>query len=114
MLIGVAVFQALLAAGLPWGHLAWGGRHNGMLPAKLRIGSVVASLFLVFSAAAVLSHVDVLDFLSRGFTRYFMWFLAAYCAIGIPTNLASKSKAERLWAPYVGVMLALCLVVILG
>jgi hypothetical protein len=46
---GLAVFQLLLAAGVPWGEAAWGGSHEGTLPASLRIGS--AGSLLVYAVA---------------------------------------------------------------
>ena len=39
----VAAFQVALAAGAPWGRAAWGGQHQGRLPARLRIASAVAA-----------------------------------------------------------------------
>ncbi|MCI0679398.1 MAG: hypothetical protein L0Z63_10210 [Actinobacteria bacterium] len=45
VLLGVVtLFQLALAAGAPWGVAAWGGRHPGVLPTRLRIASVVVAL----------------------------------------------------------------------
>src|SRR4051794_16738071 len=41
-LVGIATFQAALAAGAPWGEAAYGGANAGVLPAGQRISSVVA------------------------------------------------------------------------
>lgn len=49
----VAVFQIALAAGAPWGRLAWGGAYE-VLPAKLRIGSLVSVLIHVLAVLSLL------------------------------------------------------------
>ena len=38
-LVGMAVYQLLLAADAPFGEAAWGGSNEGPLPTGLRIGS---------------------------------------------------------------------------
>lgn len=43
-LFGMGVFQALLAAGAPWGNLSWGGKHRGTLPDRLRAVSGAAAI----------------------------------------------------------------------
>lgn len=96
LLAGVAVFQVSLAAGAPWGRLAWGGRHDGVLPPTLRVSSAGAAA--VWGAAAVAvatqrprsARGQVL--LLRG--------VGGVCAVGSALNLASPSPAERLlWTP---------------
>src|SRR5687768_719411 len=44
VLTALAVFQVALASGAPWGRYAWGGQHEGALPAPLRVGSAVSVL----------------------------------------------------------------------
>jgi hypothetical protein len=39
---GIALFQVALAAGVPWGHAAWGGSHAHRSSPE-RIGSAVAA-----------------------------------------------------------------------
>ena len=41
LLAGVTAFQVSLAAGTPWGRLAWGGSHEGVLPTDLRVASAL-------------------------------------------------------------------------
>src|SRR3954452_9080085 len=53
VLTGLAIFQVLLAAGRPLGRFAWGGR-NEVLPARLRVGSVVSICLYAFFAALLL------------------------------------------------------------
>jgi hypothetical protein len=50
----LAVLQLLVAVGKPYGRLVWGGAHR-VLPARLRIGSVIA---VVLYAAFTLVLLD--------------------------------------------------------
>ena len=89
-LSGVAAFQLALAAGAPWGHLAWGGAGGtGVLPARLRVASVVSAGVWTGAAALVLRGNAPA---TRG--------IAGLLAVGSAMNAASPSRAEaRLWAP---------------
>lgn len=40
----IATFEAALALGAPWGAVAFGGRHSGVLPGHLRWTAAGASL----------------------------------------------------------------------
>ena len=53
LLGGITVFQAGLAAGEPWGRLAWGGTHDGTLPPRLRAASGVATVLWGATTVAV-------------------------------------------------------------
>ena len=44
LLAGITAFQVSLAAGAPWGRLAWGGGHDGVLPTDLRMASTGAAV----------------------------------------------------------------------
>jgi hypothetical protein len=109
----VAVFQALLAAGAPWGAAAWGGQHPGVLPAGLRAASGVAAavVFPLMALYAIdsgeLADVSWLP----GSGPVAMWVLFGFFVIGTATNAASKSRPERIWAP-VNLALAICCLVI--
>lgn len=109
MLGGVALFQALLAFGFPYGKAAWGGLHPGVLPRNLRIGSAITSLFFIFSILVVLSKARILVLFPASFENGLLWFLTLYFFIGIIMNAISRSKLERWWAPYVAVLFILSL-----
>ena len=47
----VAGFQIALALGAPWGRAAWGGAHEGRLPGKLRVASLVSAAFWILLAS---------------------------------------------------------------
>lgn len=95
MLGGVALFQVGLAAGAPWGAAAWGGRRQGRLPGVYRAASAGSAVAL--GAVAVLAvNSDVANPVLR--TRVLRGS-AAYLALGVLANAASRSPVERVWAP---------------
>ena len=111
VLCGVALFELLLAAGVPWGHYAWGGAHE-VLPTRLRIASLVAIPVYALAAAVILSRADVVRTIkSTRVTRTGTWVLAALFGLGAIMNALSRSEGERLVAPVVLLLSLLCLVV---
>jgi len=109
----LAVFQAALAVGAPWGHAAWGGA-DAHLSAGQRGASAVAALIYVAAALIVLCRARIIwharsnDALFRRGT----WFFAVAMAIGALPNLASHSRWENLiLGPLALVLAALCAVV---
>jgi hypothetical protein len=96
----VALFQVALALGAPLGGVAWGGRHDGVLPTRLRIASAAAALVAYpLAAVAVLDSSGLVDVgLVPGDGRIVMWLLVGLFTFGTVANLASRSKPERYWA----------------
>jgi hypothetical protein len=113
-LLGVIVlFQVALALGAPLGYAAWGGRHPGVLPTRLRVASGVAALvaypviiLAVLGAAGLIGG----DWLPVD-PRVLMWVLAAFLGLGAIANFASRSPRERIWGP-VALAVAICCAVI--
>lgn len=107
-------FQLALAAGMPWGHLAMGGRFPGRFPPPMRVGAVVQALVLAGLALVVLSRAGVaLPQWSAASTKL-IWVVVAISGLSALMNLATPSKWERiLWAPVGLTMLATSLVVAL-
>ena len=92
----LAVFQLALAAGAPLGRFAWGGQHDGALPARLRVGSVVSIVIYAFIAVIGLERAGVVDLIPGGIVETVaMWVIAVYFALGIVMNGISRSKPER-------------------
>lgn len=109
----LAVFQALLALGAPWGRFAWGGQHR-VLPPSLRAGSVLSILVYAVIAAIVLARAGVVPSgdVSDGAVRTAAWVVVAYFFLGIGMNLASRSVPERaVMTPVAAVLCLLCAVV---
>ena len=101
LLAVVEVFQIALALGAPLGKASWGGQHEGVLPARLRIASAIAAvvaypLIILFVLAAA-GLIDTT--LAVGTRRVGMWVLTALLALGAVANFVSRSKIERIWGP---------------
>lgn len=112
LVVVVDVFQLALAAGVPWGKAAWGGKHGGVLPVGLRIASgVVAILVYPLIALLILASAELIavNWLPTG--KAGMWILTAFFTVGALTNFASRSKAERIWGP-VSLVIAICSAII--
>lgn len=101
LLAVVEVFQIALALGAPFGKASWGGRHEGVLPARLRIASAIAAVvaypLIIFFVLAAAGLIDTS--LSEGTRRVGMWALTALLALGAVANFVSRSKIERIWGP---------------
>jgi hypothetical protein len=112
VLASLAVLQALVAAGRPYGRFVWGGRHD-TLPRGLRIASAV-SIALYAAMVAVLIARAAEDAADEGssFVRVATWAIAGYCVLGIPLNAASRSRAERTVMTPTTVVLAACALVL--
>jgi len=96
LLVGITAFQVSLAAGAPWGRLAWGGSHDGVLPTELRAASSGAAVLWGAVTVAVASSrppsARAQSVLLRG--------VCVVSTAGAALNLASPSPAERgIWAP---------------
>jgi hypothetical protein len=111
LLAGLAVFQAGLAAGRPWGRLAWGGQHS-VLPTRLRIGSAVSIALYAAVIAVLLTAALPVRLLPQGFADVAIWVLVGYFTLGILLNGISRSRAERAVMTPVVLVLALCCLVV--
>ena len=96
------------------GRFAWGGQHT-VLPAKLRIGSVVSILLYGLFVIVLLDRARVIDVLPDLVSTIGAWVLVAYFALGVVLNGISRSKPERnLMAPVSLVLAVLSLLLALG
>ncbi|MEU3168484.1 hypothetical protein [Streptosporangium sp. NPDC006930] len=94
LLVILAALQIALAAGVPLGRFAWGGRHD-VLPRNLRIGSVVAVLIYVVFALFLLSKAGLVSIIGEPLLTIGMWVIVVYLALSSVLNLLSGSKFER-------------------
>jgi hypothetical protein len=100
LLAGVAVFQAALALGAPWGDMAYGGRvetTEGVLPSRYRASSAFPFLVLLFAASVILARAEVMSegFLSDGFVRTASWVVASYLVLNTVMNATARTSVER-------------------
>ena len=112
----LAAFQAALAAGVPWGRAAWGGRQSGRLPRNLRVASAFSMVVWLLAALLVLDRAGIpLVDLPDAFSLWGTWALVVLLPIGALMNFASSSPYERFgWGPIALVMALLTLVVALS
>jgi hypothetical protein len=109
----LAVFQAALAAGAPWGHAAWGGA-DAALSAGQRGASAVAAIIYVAATLIVLCRAGIIwrARSNAALFRWGTWFFAVAIAIGSLPNFASQSRWENvIFGPLALVLTALCIVV---
>lgn len=111
----LALFQIALALGAPLGKFAWGGNAR-VLPARLRIGSIVSVLLYAFIAIILLDRTGLTQVLRNGaFVQVAVWVVFAYFVLGILMNAISRSKRERYtMTPVTIALAALSLVVAIG
>jgi len=100
LLVGISVFQVLLALGVPWGSAAYGGGAagpDGVLPVGLRVASAVAAVILGVAAWVILVRADLVRSgpLSPRLLRWASWVIAAFMVLNTLSNLSSSSPVER-------------------
>jgi len=95
LLAGVAIFQFALALGAPLGAYAWGGRHAGALPDRLRVGSGLSALILLALAAIVLIRGGIIYPAWQGAMGVAVWVVFLFMVVNTFANLRSESVGER-------------------
>jgi len=115
-LIGVLLlFQLGLAAGMPWGAVAMGGRFPGRFPPAMRIAALVQILIYGVMAAVVFARAGVALPEAAGVARMAIWAVVALMAVALVMNLITPSRWERrIWAPVALVLLLASVRVALG
>jgi hypothetical protein len=115
LIVVVGLFQLALAAGMPWGKLAMGGRFPGRFPPAMRVTAVVQAAVLGVLALVVLARAGLVLPTWNVASTKLIWIAVAVSVLSAIANLATPSKWERiLWAP-IAVALTVCsLVVALG
>lgn len=112
LILCIVLFQSALAAGLPWGKLAWGGTHPGTLPRHLRLASALSVAVLLAMGLVVLVRAGVLLPSWKARARPLMWIVIGYAALGVVANTITRSARERIvWLPVALVLLVASLVV---
>ena len=94
-LIGIATFQAALAAGAPWGEAAYGGGSAGVLPVEQRLSSFAAVPVYLALAGVAFGRIG-----SPTVRRRVLRGASVLIGAGALLNLASPSIVERMiWVP---------------
>ncbi|MHA2166786.1 MAG: hypothetical protein ACXAAT_13070, partial [Candidatus Hodarchaeales archaeon] len=80
--IGMIIFQLLLALGKPYGHMAYGGRQEAILPPKYRIMSGLAIVIFMLAIVFVAYKVEwLIGFPIPDLMNLAIWFFAFYLAL---------------------------------
>ncbi|WP_440117731.1 hypothetical protein [Paenibacillus sp. QZ-Y1] len=100
LILIVILFQVALAAGIPWGEYAMGGKFPGKYPISMRFACLFQIAILAFLALVVLSKSGLLLPGWSAFADIAIWFIVAYLVLGTILNLITRSVWERrIWAP---------------
>jgi hypothetical protein len=101
----VIVFQIALAAGVPWGAYAMGGRFPGRFPTALRLAALAQAALIAGMVVVVLSRAGLV-LVGSAASRWLVWGVVAFAALSLVLNLITPSAAERaIWAPVAFVLL---------
>lgn len=105
LLAALTVFQLALALGAPIGHFAWGGAHR-VLPAKLRVGSLLSIAIYALIVVLALDRAGAVDVVPEPVSTVGIWIVFGYFVLGIPLNAISRSRPERFTMTPVVIVLA--------
>lgn len=94
--IWLLVFQVVLALGAPLGHLSWGGQYGRVLPAKLRLASLLSAGIAVLGIVVMVQVLGWWAGLPPLALRVATFALLALFALSLLGNLVTQSRAERL------------------
>jgi hypothetical protein len=116
LFVGLALFQAALALGAPWGAHVYGGRataDDGTLPGKWRAASAAGAVVLLLFSWVMLARGGVVETsLDETLLTVLAWMVVAYMAINTAMNFASKDSLERwLFGSATVVLVILCSIV---
>ncbi len=110
----VVLFQACLAAGLPWGAASMGGKFPGKYPLKMRFVAAMNVFNLVLIAIIVLSRAELIFHLIMPFSKFAIWFVVVFLLAGTIMNTMTPSIIERIWAPIALIQLITSIIVALS
>ncbi|NMI03135.1 hypothetical protein HF638_04070 [Paenibacillus sp. SZ31] len=112
LILIVILFQIALAAGMPWGEYAMGGKFPGKYPISMRFACIFQIAILAFMGIIVLSKSGLLLPRWSSFSDIAIWFIVAYLVLGTLLNLITRSVWERrIWAPVTLLMLISSIIV---
>lgn len=112
--ISIAVFQVLLALGLPLGEFAMGGYYK-VLPCKLRVVSTINAIILLFMGVVFLQHTNVINIFHVLPTNILVWVITVFLGFNTIANLLSRSTKERyVMTPLSSIAFILCFMISLS
>jgi len=106
----VMIFQACLAAGLPWGAASMGGRYPGKYPSRMRAVALFNILVLLVLALILLTRAGMIFPRFLSFSKMAVWLVVAFSLAGTVMNTVTPSRIERIWAPVAFIQLVASLI----
>lgn len=114
MFISIAVFQVLLALGLPLGEFAMGGYYK-VLPYKLRVASAINAIILLVMGVVFLQHTNVINIFNVLPTNILVWVITVFLGLNTIANLISRSTKEKyVMTPLSSIAFILCFMISLS
>ncbi|WP_410511517.1 hypothetical protein PaeBR_15720 [Paenibacillus sp. BR2-3] len=115
-LIGIVIlFQLALAAGMPWGSYAMGGKFPGKYPPAMRMACLFQVIILTLLASIVLSKSGLIFPGWYSFTKSAIWFVVIFSVTATILNFITRSVWERrIWAPVSLLLLITSITVAIG
>lgn len=111
-LFGLMIFQLMLAVGLPYGKMAWGGKYE-VLPAKLRIGSLSSSLVIIYAVIVILEKGGYLFLINNhSVLTLSSWVFVILFGLSTLGNITSKSEKEKYFMTPLAVILTLSFLIV--
>lgn len=112
-IFGILIFQVLLAAGLPLGAAAFGGKYE-VLPAKLRFASAISALIFAGAFYIILARGGLIGggSQSSSLVHVGIWVLVAIFGVSTLANISSRSRWERFVMAPVGLLLTVCCLIV--
>lgn len=102
--LGVAGFQAALAAGAPWAELPMGQGRRGRLPPPQRVAAGVQAVLQLGLILVVMGAAGLTGWSGPGWV---IWVAVGLAGLAMVLNRISPSEIERrIWSPVAGGMLA--------
>ncbi|MFN1835749.1 hypothetical protein AB2B38_010835 [Balneola sp. MJW-20] len=102
------LLQLSLAGGLPFGKLAWGGKHK-VLPKNYRIASLAAAFIYLILIFVLTEHLGKSNLIAEsGFITEILWAIFGIFFLSSIANTFSKSTAERRLMLPVAVIITTC------
>jgi hypothetical protein len=94
--LAIALFQLAIVLGAPVGEYAYGGQHEGVLPTRFRIASVVSMLLMLAIAGHYLAQIGVFSpVLDQAGNAIANWGFVGFFALAALMNNITKSEKEK-------------------
>ena len=94
--LAVALFQLAIVLGAPVGEYAYGGQHEGKLPTRFRVTSVISMLVMLALAGHYLAQIGLFTpLLDADGNAMANWAFVGFFALSAVLNNITKSENEK-------------------